>query len=83
MSARLSRLLGPIFMQSAAQGALPILFAATSSEARGGGYYGPDGMGGLKGKPAPAKVTAKAEDTKTTAGLWEISEHLTGIAYSA
>ncbi len=31
--------------QSAARGALPILFAATAPEARGGGYYGPDGFG--------------------------------------
>jgi NAD(P)-dependent dehydrogenase (short-subunit alcohol dehydrogenase family) len=29
--------------QPAAQGALPLLFAATSPDARGGAYYGPDG----------------------------------------
>lgn len=79
--ARVSRVIGPIFMQSAAQGALPTLLAATSPAAGGGEYYGPDGLGEIKGKPAPAKIPVRAQDTGDAARLWEISESLTGISF--
>jgi hypothetical protein len=35
--------------QSAAQGALPVLFAATSADAEGGAYYGPVVFGKFAG----------------------------------
>ena len=40
---------------AAGPAALPILFAATSPDARGGGYYGPTGCVELKGPPGTAK----------------------------
>ena len=49
------RILGPLMFQSAAQGALPTLFAATSPDAVGGSYYGPAGRGEMRGAPSPAK----------------------------
>jgi NAD(P)-dependent dehydrogenase (short-subunit alcohol dehydrogenase family) len=66
--------------QPAWQGALPTLFAATSPDARGGHYYGPDKFGETRGYPTLAKVPAKALDQETAARLWRISEELTGIA---
>ncbi|MFD2428784.1 SDR family NAD(P)-dependent oxidoreductase [Sphingobium scionense] len=42
--------------QPAAQGALPTLFAATSQQARGGAYYGPDRLGEMRGYPAASKI---------------------------
>ena len=45
----------PGFSQSAADGALSTLFAATSPEARPGGYYGPTRRFGLVGPPGPAR----------------------------
>jgi NAD(P)-dependent dehydrogenase (short-subunit alcohol dehydrogenase family) len=65
--------------QSAAQGALPLLFAATAPEAEGGGYYGPDGVWELKGSPARADIAAHARDKGTAERLWSVSESLTGI----
>jgi hypothetical protein len=67
--------------QPAAQGALPTLFAATSPHAAGGAYYGPDKLGETRGAPALAKVPAQAEDTRTAARLWDMSEQLTGVTY--
>jgi hypothetical protein len=47
---------------SAAAGALPTLFAATSPDAKPAGYYGPNGILELKGAVAPAVVSPKAKD---------------------
>lgn len=81
MMTRMIHLLGPLISQPAVQGALPTLFAATSPEAVGGAYYGPDGLGGLRGRPAPARVAVAAKDTKAATRLWEISERLTNISF--
>ena len=70
---------GALAAQSAAEGALPILFAATSPEAKEGGYYGPDGWGELRGVPAPAVIAPQALDCTVAARLWAVSEVLTGV----
>jgi len=67
--------------QSAAQGALPILFAATSAEAAGGAYYGPGGFREIRGYPAPAKIEPYALDRDSVKRLWSVSEDLTGVRY--
>ena len=69
--------LEPWASQSAADGALPTLLAATSPDAKGGEYYGPNGFYELKGPPAPAKMSARALDATTGARLWTVSETLT------
>ena len=66
----------PFFGQSATDGARPILFAATSPKARPGAYYGPGGIGELRGAPAPALIMPQARNTATAARLWDISEKL-------
>lgn len=68
----------PFFGQSAADGARPILFAATSPQARPGAYYGPGGIGELRGAPAPALVMPQARDAAAAARLWDVSATLTG-----
>ncbi|KIF73833.1 short-chain dehydrogenase [Streptomyces sp. 150FB] len=73
----------PGMWQDIAGGVLPALFAATSDEAVGGGYYGPSGFGEMTGAPAPAKVPARALDEATAVRLWQVSEDLTGVAYPA
>jgi NAD(P)-dependent dehydrogenase (short-subunit alcohol dehydrogenase family) len=70
------------FNQSSVKGALPILFAVTSSDAVPMGYYGPDGMFELKGYVAPAAVSHNAKDEAAARRLWEISEKLTGVEYA-
>jgi len=68
--------------QSASDGAWPTLFAATSPQARSGGYYGPGGPFELKGPPSLARVPPAARDEAVAARLWSVSENLTGVAAS-
>ncbi|WP_343655935.1 SDR family oxidoreductase [Paraburkholderia caribensis] len=67
--------------QPAAQGALPTIFAATSPQAQGGVYYGPDKLGETRGYPAVAKIPPQALDTSVAARLWIESEGLTEAVF--
>lgn len=69
-----------LFSQSVEMGALPQLYAATSPEARGGEYYGPDSFNGARGYPTVARMTAAARDDLAANRLWELTIKLTGIA---
>ncbi len=66
---------------SAAEGALPTLFAATSPQAEPGGYYGPNWFYELKGPPVPAKIMPQAKDAAVAARLWDVSAALTGVSF--
>jgi NAD(P)-dependent dehydrogenase (short-subunit alcohol dehydrogenase family) len=79
-AARARSLLWFLF-QPVAQGALPTLYAATSPDARGGAYYGPNGLGETRGYPAPARFPAQALDGAAAARLWRISEQMTGARF--
>ncbi len=79
--ARISRVFSPWISQTAAAGALPILFAATSADAQPAGYYGPDGFQELKGAVAAARIATKAKDAAVARRLWEVSEQLTGVCW--
>ena len=63
------------------QGVLPLLFAATSPAAEGEGYYGPDGLFGLRGYPEKQRSSERSYDEQLAARLWEVSENLTGVDY--
>jgi NAD(P)-dependent dehydrogenase (short-subunit alcohol dehydrogenase family) len=76
---RVARLVWPVIAQSAAAGALPILFAATAPQARGGAYYGPQRRGETAGPPGPARVAVPATDRAAAARLWEVSADLVGL----
>ncbi|WP_394770420.1 SDR family oxidoreductase [Lacisediminihabitans sp.] len=67
--------------QEVPQGILPALYAATSPDAVGGGYYGPGGFAELTGAPAPARVPRRARNAADAARLWRVSEELSGVAY--
>ena len=71
----------PFFGHSAAAGARPILFAATSLNVKPGAYYGPGGFGELRGAPAPALMMPQARDAAAAARLWEVSEKLTSTSF--
>jgi NAD(P)-dependent dehydrogenase (short-subunit alcohol dehydrogenase family) len=77
------KVIGSFMSHSAAAGALPTLFAATSPEAAPSGYYGPNGFYELKGPVAPAKVFPQAKDEAVARKLWEVSEQLTGVKWPA
>lgn len=74
---RFAKMLEPFMSQSAAAGALPTLYAATSPDAKGGVMYGPDGFYELKGPPTLAKIVPRALDKSTWRRLWEVSEQIT------
>ena len=69
------RLMDPLF-QSAGMGALPQLFAATAANAEPGGFYGPGGLGNLKGYPKACRIAPAALDAAACAQLWGVSEEL-------
>ncbi|MGK6324379.1 SDR family oxidoreductase [Sphingomonas sp. DT-51] len=71
----------PFLFQPVAQGALPTLYAATSPGAVAGGYYGPDGLGELRGAPTAAKVPLQALDEGVAARLWEMTEVMAGVRF--
>jgi NAD(P)-dependent dehydrogenase (short-subunit alcohol dehydrogenase family) len=72
---------GGAFTQSAAMGALPTLRAATDPAARGGQYYGPDGLFESTGYPHAVTSTARSHDEQGQRRLWQESERLTGVTY--
>lgn len=76
-----SQFAAPLFSQSAESGALPTLYAATSPQAEGGGYYGPNGLYELRGPPAPARIMPQARDKAAAAKLWDVSQQLTGVSF--
>jgi NAD(P)-dependent dehydrogenase (short-subunit alcohol dehydrogenase family) len=78
---RLGKLVEPAVSQSAAEGALPSLFAATAPDARPGEYYGPLGLFELKGPPGKASISLQARDPALGARLWQVSEALTGVGF--
>ncbi len=71
-----------MFAQSAAMGALPTLYAATSTEVRGGDYIGPDGIAEMWGHPTKVKTSAGARDPAIASKLWDVSEQLTKVHYT-
>lgn len=71
------RLLG----QSETAGALPILYAATAGDVKGGDFYGPDGAGERRGNVALVAPVQQVLDEETGRRLWEKSEELTGVRY--
>jgi NAD(P)-dependent dehydrogenase (short-subunit alcohol dehydrogenase family) len=77
----LAKIFGSFMSHSAADGALPTLFAATSPAAAPEGYYGPNGFYELKGPVAPAKVFPQAKDEGVARKLWAVSEQLTGVTW--
>lgn len=67
--------------QSAADGALPTLRAATDPGAQGGEYYGPAGFMEVSGPPVRVDSTDRAQDLADAERLWGVSEELTGVRY--
>jgi NAD(P)-dependent dehydrogenase (short-subunit alcohol dehydrogenase family) len=67
------------FLNTDEDGALPTLYAAVAPEARGGGYYGPQGFQEMRGGDVgEAKVAPQATDAAAAARLWAVCEELTG-----
>lgn len=68
--------------QSADDGALPQLYAATMPDVRGGEYLGPDGWTGMRGGPTRVRASAAARSEGDACRLWEVSERLTDVTFA-
>ncbi|MCF7807366.1 MAG: SDR family NAD(P)-dependent oxidoreductase [Candidatus Marinimicrobia bacterium] len=75
------KFLNIIVAQSAAMGALPTLRAATAPEVRAGDYFGPDGVGEMRGFPEKVEAKELAHDEEIASKLWAVSEELTGVTF--
>ncbi len=76
------RTLNSLLAQSAAQGALPQLYAATAPGVSGGDYIGPDGWMEMRGHPRKVTAKATALDENTARDLWQVSVAHTGQMYT-
>jgi len=80
-SALLMSAMNRVLAQDARAGALPLVYAAASPDAEGGGYFGPGGFAELWGAPKRVEASARARDRESAARLWQVSEALTGVRY--
>lgn len=78
---KLVMLAAPLFLQSAAMGALPTLRAAVDPAAQGGEYFGPDGPGERGGYPIMVESSDNAHNEADARRLWQVSEELTGVRF--
>jgi NAD(P)-dependent dehydrogenase (short-subunit alcohol dehydrogenase family) len=80
---RASEVVSRVVGQSARDGALPTLRAATDPAVRGGEVFGPDGLLELRGAPKQVAVSRRARDRAVAERLWDASEKKTGVRYPA
>ena len=70
-----------LMAQSSADGALPMLFAATAPDVPGGSYVGPSKRMETVGPPKFTKGSGHSRNEADARRLWEISEQLSGVTY--
>ncbi len=73
----------PGVSQTAAEGALPGLLAATGPDVQSGDYFGPSGSFGLVGSPTRIPVPGRARSAQKASALWAISTELTHASWPA
>src|SRR3954453_6725375 len=71
------------FGQSADDGALPQLHAATAPNVEGGCFYGPSRMLESRGAPKRVQSTSRSKDPELASRLWSVSEDLTNVRFDA
>ncbi len=67
-----------LFLNTAAMGAWPALQAATGA-VEPGGYYGPQNIGGMRGRSDMASRSKAALDPALAKRLWQVSIEMTGV----
>jgi NAD(P)-dependent dehydrogenase (short-subunit alcohol dehydrogenase family) len=82
LRAKLMKACFNMLAQSARDGALPSLYAATAPEAVPGAYYGPNRLDERRGTPAVSRVFPQAADPAVAQRLWTMSEALTGAGFA-
>lgn len=77
---RATRVVVRLLAQGPADGALPILYAATA-DLPGDSFTGPRHLMHLRGGAQVIKRSKTAQDVALAGDLWDLSEKLTGVAY--
>jgi NAD(P)-dependent dehydrogenase (short-subunit alcohol dehydrogenase family) len=72
-----------ILFGTAESAALPAVYAATNPDAEGGLFYGPKGFNHLGGAPAEEPLYSRLASPVDARRIWEISESLAGVSFSA
>jgi NAD(P)-dependent dehydrogenase (short-subunit alcohol dehydrogenase family) len=72
----------PFLFQPPERGAHSILYAAVSANAAPGGFFGPTGMGGLRGTPGVGEIPAASQDADVAASLWNTLKELAGVSFT-
>ena len=67
--------------QPDAQGALPLLYAATMPDVVGGSFYGPDGFMRQRGYPERQTSSSRSTSEDDAQRLWQWSEEKTGVTF--
>jgi len=70
-----------LISQSASQGALPSLRAATDPDVQGGQYYGPGGFLEVRGYPKLVTSSGASHNATVQRRLWTVSEELTAVSF--
>jgi NAD(P)-dependent dehydrogenase (short-subunit alcohol dehydrogenase family) len=68
-----------MFLNTAEMAAWPALQAASAPDIEPGGYYGPQGLIGMRGASGPAWRTRAARDPELARRLWDVSIARTGV----
>ena len=72
---------GSVMAQTPLQGAWPTLMAAVVEDAQSAQYFGPSGLGEMKGHPRVVASNSRSHDTGVAARLWDVSEEATGVVF--
>ena len=71
-----------LVMNSASEGALPTLMAATDNAVAGGDYFGPAGLGEFARSARKVDTIPHAKSESDAERLWSVSEEMTGVTYT-
>lgn len=77
----LIRPFGNLFLQPAAKGALPILYAALHKVLKGGEFIGPDGFQQIRGFPKIVEADEYSNNKEVAKRLWNETEKMTNVFY--
>ena len=70
-----------VVAQPAAMGAMPSVFAAVGDPVSGGGFYGPEGLGQVRGYPVRVESSRASHDQVAAQRLWMMSIEATGETF--
>ncbi len=77
----LARSFSSVISQSAADGALPTVYAGFAAGVEGGDYIGPDGVGEMRGNPRKVQPSFLSRSESVARQLWKVSEEATQVTF--